>query len=152
MTAKSLFAIASIAAFTVGAQTHAMAQVVISGDYYEQRYSHGCANAPACRMNLLPIPSNKILDIEHVYCTIETDMPLTRLYMGATATSGGSPQRVITFPFSTQNYSSGYYRISVNMPVKYRIGASPYIFFQSSLEGPGYASLTCTVVGTTSPR
>ena len=152
MPAKLLSTIASIVGLTCGLQTHAMAAVVISGDYYEQQSNIYCQSVTPCRLELTPIPAGKILDVQNVNCVIRTDKPAIYFSMGAASASGGSSARSLYFPMPSYYFGSNHYHYAVNEAVNYRVGASPYIYFSTSHESAANNSVTCTVTGKLSPR
>ena len=153
MPAKPISSIAAIAAFTLSVQTQAIAGVVISGDYYEQTTAYQtCLDAFECRLNLAPIPVDKFLMIEHFNCTVQSQEPIYFFSMGSSATAGGSSARVIQYPFETNTMLTDYHLYFIDREIKYKIGASPYVYFSAKSVSPGNKVLYCTITGTLSPR
>ena len=153
MPAKPLSAIASAATFTLSLQAHALAGVVISGDYYEQASTFvACQSANYCRVDLDRIPADKLLDVQHVNCYVQSSQAIRTAGMGSSSASGGSTARFIYFPFQINATGGGNYYYLVNEPVNYRIGASPYLFFAVETFASAQIGVSCIATGRLSPR
>jgi hypothetical protein len=143
------FAVVALA-LAVGSQ--AKAASLTYGTYYEDTETANCNSTPSCRLNFLQFPTDNLVMINKLNCSINASSQLGSLTLDIAATSGGtSISRFLPLGLPNPTLVSSIYYYNFQQDAQYLIGQGrfPYIFAPvASLGGTSTTQISCTIVGT----
>lgn len=103
-----------------------------------------------CRINFSATPSTSRVLIKNVACYLQSNVTLRSLFLGVSASSGGTEIKVVPVPFGAPNSvaTEGFlYYYSINSPVYFYIGPGRYPYLIVNASGAGVGDMFCAVAG-----
>ena len=148
------FLLAAIA-FLVAAGSHAKAAALISGTYYEEVQSNADCTGQGgsqCRINFSQTPSDKLLVVSRVTCSLHSSYPPGRIVLQISATSGGAPIGERSFDLAPipRSTSATNWFTQMNETVHFLIDQGKFPYITVDLTGVIFP-FRCTLIGDLTP-
>jgi hypothetical protein len=142
------FAVIALA-FAVGSQ--AKATPLTYGTYYEDSEAVNCSGSTACRLNFSQFPSDNLVLINKLNCSIASTAELNQFVLEISATSGGGPvagNRILPLGLPNPAIINSSYYYNFQQDAQYLIGQGRFPYLLASTASSTGISMVCTIVGT----
>lgn len=145
------FAKSTAIATTLIISAQATAAPVRYGTYYDELQVHAnCSANIVCQVNFSQLPSDRLLMLSKVNCSINSSQPLAMATVSASATPGGaSIGRGVSFNLGPALFAANLYFYSIETDARFLMGQGrfPYIQVYTSTFVNANFQTNCGIVG-----